>query len=882
MPGRHFSISMLATVIQQAIILLAMGWALSLNVRKGWHNPRLMILTSGFWFGLATTVCMLQPLTVAPGVLLDARNGVMFVAGLFAGPLSGALAALMAGGFRLWIGGDGAITGLINLWLALLLGLGFRHCVTQGWLQIRIRHLLPVVLLLHAGTLAVVTLLMGPESRLLLPVHLWPFLAVMVPLTLMLTHILRDAEQRQWEQAALKESESRLRAITGALPDLMFVMDEDGRYLEVMASQPSLLYPVDDSVIGKRVDELFKAEQAEMFVSFIRETLTRTHPHRLVYELETFEGRRIFESQAQAMDAPLDHRRAVVVLTRDITQRVRNETELRIAAVAFESFEGMLVTDAQNRILRVNRAFTDITGYTADEVMGYTPALFSSGQHGPEFYRQMWQCINEQGHWQGEICNKRKSGQVYPQWLSISAVRDEQGTVSHYVASITDITQRKKDAERINHLAFYDGVTGLPNRRSLNERIRQHQDDRHGAGLVFIDLDNFKDINDLWGLAVGDQLLLQAAQRLNKSLREQDMVARLGGDEFVVLLTGLPRDRNRAAALLEQTGHRLLALLEQPYVHENHMLRCSASMGVVLLENSELAPDELVQQAELAMYDAKRGGKGKLRFFDPRMQEVVAQRLRLEEDILRGLEAEEFRAHFQPQFDFQGHMIGAEALVRWYHPERGVLAPGAFIAVADEAGLMNRIDRMVLTQSCRQMAAWARLPAFRDFTLSVNISAARLYQAEFIEDVLAIFEQTGVSPTAIKLEITESMLLDDMPTAIARMQTLKAHGVRFAIDDFGTGYSSLLYLQQLPLDQLKIDQSFVRALPADENSLSIIQAIVAMAHSLKLEVIAEGVETEAQRQLLHQHGCHHYQGYLLSRPEPAEVVEAMLAERLCS
>ncbi|MDP5290809.1 EAL domain-containing protein [Oceanimonas sp. CHS3-5] len=873
---------MLTTVIQQAIILLAMGWVLSLNVRKGWRYPRLLVVTSGFWFGLATIVCMLLPLTVAPGVLLDARNGVMFVAGLFAGPVSGALAALLAGGFRFWLGGDGALTGTINIWLSLLLGLGFRHCVRQGWLQVRISHLLPVVLLLHVSTLGIIAFLMSPENRLLLPLHLWPFLAVMVPLTLMLALILHDAEQRQREQEALKESESRLRAITGALPDLMFVMDEDGRYLEVMASHPSLLYPVNDTVIGKRVDELFEPEQAGIFLNFIHETLERTDTHRLVYELNTFEGQRIFESQAQAMDAPLGQKRAVVILTRDITRRVRNETELRIAAVAFESFEGMLVTDAHNRILRVNRAFTEITGYTAEEVIGYTPALFSSGQHGPEFYREMWLCINAQGHWQGEICNKRKSGQVYPQWLSISAVRDEQGQVSHYVASITDITQRKKDAERINHLAFYDAVTGLPNRRLLNERIQQHQLDRLGTGLIFIDLDNFKDINDLWGLGVGDQLLQQAAQRLNKSLREQDIVARLGGDEFVVLLTGLPRDRNRAAALLEQTGHRLLSLLEQPYVHENHILRCSASMGVVLLENNELSPDELVQQAELAMYDAKNGGKGKLRFFDPRMQEVVAQRLRLEEDILRGLEAEEFKAHFQPQFDYQGNMVGAEALVRWYHPERGVLAPGAFIGVADEAGLMNRIDRMVLAQSCRQMAAWSRLPAFSDFSLSVNISAARLYQPEFIEDVLVIFEQTGVDPAAIKLEITESMLLDDMPTAIARMQTLKAHGVRFAIDDFGTGYSSLLYLQQLPLDQLKIDQSFVRALPGDENSLSIIQAIVAMAQSLKLEVIAEGVETEAQRQLLHQHGCQHYQGYLLSRPEPADVVQAMLDQRRCS
>ncbi|WP_107851323.1 putative bifunctional diguanylate cyclase/phosphodiesterase [Oceanimonas marisflavi] len=743
---------MLISVIQQAIILLAMSWVLTLNVRKGWYHPRLLVVASGFWFGLAAIVCMLFPFTVAPGVLLDMRDGVLFVAGLFGGPVAGALATLLAGAFRFWVGGDGAPSGVFNMILALTLGLGFRHGISRGWWQLRPLHLLPVVVLIYATGLIWLAMLITPAERVMMPDFSWPYLLVGVPLTLGLAQILKDAEQRQY-----------------------------------------------------------------------------------------------------------------------------NETDLRIAAVAFEGFDGILVTDAQNRILRVNRAFTDITGYSAEEVIGKTPALFSSGQHDAAFYRQMWHSIREQDHWQGEICNRRKSGQLYHQWMSISAVRNEQGKISHYVASMSDITQRKEDAERINHLAFYDGVTGLPNRRQLNECIRQYQisESNAGAGLVFIDLDNFKHINDLWGLQTGDELLTQVAQRLQQSLREQDMVARLGGDEFVVLLTGLPADRTRAAARLEHTSQRLLALLEKPYTHEGRVLRCGASMGLVLLENRELSPAELVQQAELAMYEAKKSGKGKLRFFDPHMQEAVAQRLRLEEDIVRGLEAEEFQPYFQPQFDYRGNMIGAEALARWHHPERGILAPGAFIEVASAAGLMNRIDRMILACACRQMAAWARLSVFRDFSLSVNIGATRLYQPGFIEDVLGIFEQTGVDPACIKLEITESMLLNDISTAIERMHILKQHGVRFAIDDFGTGYSSLLYLQKLPLDQLKIDQSFVSVLPDDGNSLNIIKAIVAMARSLKLEVIAEGVETDAQRQLLHQHGCQLYQGYLLARPEPASSVEAM-------
>ncbi|WP_445397319.1 EAL domain-containing protein [Zobellella sp. An-6] len=870
---------MLTAIIEQAILLLALGWLLTLNIRRGRHHPRLVILTSGLWFGLIAIVCMLLPFTVAPGVLLDARNAVLFVAGLFGGPLSGGMALAMAGGFRLWLGGEGTIPGLFSLMLALGLGLGMRHALRRGWARLDLWHLLPVVVVLHLTTVALISWLLSSAEPVLLQPLVGPFLLVMVPLTLMLVFILRDAEQRRREQLALRANESRLRAITGALPDLLFVMDEEGRYLEVVSSDPGLLFATDEPLIGKRVAELFAPELAGRFLDFIRQSLHQKAENTLVYALETRSGPRTFESRAQALDG----KPAVVVLTRDISARVRHETELRIAAVAFESFQGMLVTDARNRILRVNRAFTEITGYRPDEVIGRTPSLFSSGKHGPEFYRQMWQSIEQLGHWQGEIHNKRKSGHLYPQWLSISAVRDAEGRVSHYVAALSDITERKRDAERINHLAFYDALTGLPNRRLLAERIKQAQavSSRGGklGALIFIDLDNFKDINDLWGHQVGDQLLQQAAQRLNKVVRETDTVARIGGDEFVVLLGDLSEESAQAAARLEQIGHKLLEVLEQPYVHEVHILRGSACLGLVTLDDHRQSADELLQQAELAMYEAKADGKGRLRFFDPVMQEAITRRLRLEEEILQGLEAHQFCVYFQPQFNDRQEMVGAEALVRWCHPERGVLAPGAFIEVADAAGLMDRIDRIVLLRACEQMALWARLPALSEITVSVNISAAQLYQDSFIDDVLQVLAQTGAEPARLKLELTESMLITDMPRATARMRTLKQHGIRFAIDDFGTGYSSLHYLQQLPLDQLKIDQSFVRALPGDANSLGIIRAITAMAGSLGLEVIAEGVENEAQRELLQQNGCHLYQGYLFARPTPAGEIEARIVER---
>ncbi|WP_245748908.1 putative bifunctional diguanylate cyclase/phosphodiesterase [Oceanisphaera psychrotolerans] len=491
----------------------------------------------------------------------------------------------------------------------------------------------------------------------------------------------------------------------------------------------------------------------------------------------------------------------------------------------------------------------------------------------------MWHCIASAGRWQGEIINKRKSGDCYPQWLSISAVKDGHGRISHYVAAITDMTERKKAAEKINHLAFYDVLTGLPNRRLLLERIRQTQSESAENGklgaLIFLDLDNFRNINDLWGNFVGDKLLLQVAKRLRKIAGGKSTVARLGSDKFAFLLGASSEQQAQLMTRLERLCHTLQNQLDKPYQYEEHSLRSSASMGLVLLDAHSQPAEELLRQAELAMYEAKAAGKGQLRFFDPEMQQAISQRLLLEEDIIRGVEAGEFCVYFQPQFNDGNQMMGLEALVRWHHPHRGILAPADFIAVAEAAGLMSRIDRVVLLRACEQMALWSGRPELQDVNVSVNISPTQLYEPGFVDEVLKVLQLTGANPRRLKLELTESMLITDMPQAIARMRLLKESGIRFSIDDFGTGYSSLHYLQQLPLDQLKIDQSFVRRLPDDTNSLAIIRAITAMAVSLDLEVIAEGVETEAQRKLLQTNGCRLYQGYLFARPVPAEQVEAM-------
>lgn len=870
---------MLISIIEQAMLILASGWLLTINMRNMQAYPRLLPVTVGAWFGILTIACMSMPFSIGPGVLLDVGDAIIFVAGLFGGLLSGGLALVLAGAFKLWFNDSDSLVSVLSMLAALVLGLIGKSALVKTRFSLTLSYLLPVSLFLNGMSIAFIYLNVEPQLQAHVLSMSLPFLVVAVPLTLMLIFILKDTLHRQQEQQALRDSQARLLAIARALPDMMSVIDENGFYLDIMADNIIFSGNKELRAVGKNIREVYPEQYALRLQDFINQTLSQQKVAHLLFEVKINDHSRTFESVAQALDTELGEAKAVVVLTRDISERLKGETDLRIAAVAFDSFQGMLVTDKHNRILRVNRAFTDVTGYSQSELLGKTPRVFSSGQHDCAFYQDMWHEINSRGHWQGEIYDKRKSGQVYPQFLSISAVKDEQDQVSHYVASITDISAEKENAKKIHDLAYYDSLTGLPNRRLLLTSIRQIQrqsasENKLGA-VIFIDLDQFKNINDLWGHAAGDKLLLHVANQLRKVLSKQDSLARLGSDQFVLVLSAHADNYRQLTNRLEQYTQMLLSMLDQPYIYGEQKLRSSACIGVVALDGFNEAPEELVRKAELAMYAAKDTGKGEHRFFDPHMQETISQRLLLEEDIIRGLEAREFCVYFQAQFNSDDQLIGVESLVRWRHPERGLLSPIAFLEVAEGAGIMSQIDKVVLLRACEQMAYWQRLPAFRDVTVSVNISATQLYQHDFVAEVLRVVKETGADPQRLKLELTESMLVTDMKLAIARMRQLKQAGIRFSIDDFGTGYSSLQYLQQLPLDQLKIDQSFVRGLPEDTSSLAIIRAVIAMATSLGLEVIAEGVETEVQRDILLANGCHLYQGYLYAKPLPAEQVERL-------
>jgi len=557
-----------------------------------------------------------------------------------------------------------------------------------------------------------------------------------------------------------------------------------------------------------------------------------------------------------------------------VDKRREADVRQRIAATAFESQEGMFVTDANHRILQVNSAFTHMTGYSADEVVGQTPRVLASGRHGSDFYAAMHSSLVGSGGWQGEIWNRRKDGAVFPEWLTITGVKDEAGVITHFVATLTDITQRKASEEEIKRLAFFDPLTRLPNRRLMMNRLEQAlatsaRSKEHGA-LMFLDLDKFKTLNDTLGHAMGDKLLTEVSVRLTQAVRECDTVARLGGDEFVVLLENLNPDPVAAATEVEAIGNKILRLLHEPHDLVGNIYRSSSSMGITLFKDQSQPVDDLLKQADMAMYQAKEAGRNTLRFYDPAMQTSLLARAQAEVELRVAIAEQQFVLYFQPQVGPKGGITGAEVLLRWLHPIRGLLTPAEFIGLAEETGLILPLGAWVMEATCKQLAQWKSDPAYSSHVLSVNVSARQFNQPEFAQTVIEAVHRTRAPASRIKLELTESLLVSDLADVVAKMRELKSFGISFSLDDFGTGYSSLSYLKQLPLDQLKIDQSFVRDVLSDPDDASITRTVIALGRSMGLEVIAEGVETVAHHSFLQAEGCHAFQGYLFGRPMPLD------------
>jgi diguanylate cyclase (GGDEF)-like protein/PAS domain S-box-containing protein len=686
--------------------------------------------------------------------------------------------------------------------------------------------------------------------------------------------------------AARTEDEQRLRAIVGSALDAVIQMDAAGKISGWSRRAEECFGWSREEAIGRQLHEtIIPPRYREAHVRGFNRFLTSGEGPVLNTRVE-IEGlhRAGHELPIELSISAITTGRGIEfsAFVRDISARRKAEAELRIAAIAFESEEGIAITDAKGATLNVNQSFTKITGYSLEEMVGRSPDVMKSDRQAPGQIHAMRRALSKNGAWQGELWGRRKSGEDFPEWIRITAVSNEAGRITNYVVSFSDITQRKHYEETIHKLAFYDALTGQPNRTLLMDRLKQamnasHRNRSFGA-VLFIDLDNFKTLNDTLGHDKGDLLLQQAAQRLVACVREGDTVARLGGDEFVVVLGGLDASAVEAANQTETVGEKVLAALHEPYQLGHVTHRSSASIGATLYRGHETSIDDLLKQADLAMYKSKETGRNSLHFFDPAMQTAVLERAALEEGLRKAIVENQFVVHYQPQVDSTGRVVGAEALVRWSHPSRGMVSPAEFIPLAEETGLILPLGHWVMETVCSQLAAWATRLELVGLSIAVNVSARQFSLPNFVEQVTALVDHHGIPAGRLKLELTESLLLENAEAIIAKMVALKARGVGFSLDDFGTGYSSLSYLKRLPLDQLKIDQSFVRDVLVDPNDAAIARTIVALGQSLGLAVIAEGVETSGQRDFLASQGCLTYQGYLFSRPVPVDPFERYVQE----
>ncbi len=570
----------------------------------------------------------------------------------------------------------------------------------------------------------------------------------------------------------------------------------------------------------------------------------------------------------------------------DITEAKRTELRLQQLAMAVEqSPSPIIITDIDGTIDYVNDAFTRVTGYPREEAIGQNPRMLNGGDTPRETYRSLWSTLTQGKVWTGEFRNMRKDGTRYIELATISPIKRGDGRTTHYVAVKEDITARRQSEDLINRLAYFDSLTGLPNRALLLDRLEQarlasHRSKQY-AMLLLLDIDNFKLLNETQGHDAGDRLLMAVAQRLRDSVREQDTVARLGGDDFAVIIGDLGPEEESAIGSAELIAEKIHTSLGQAYDLDipGGRYHGTPSIGITLFRSRRLSGEDLLKQAEVALYKAKDDGRNAVRFFSPAMQAVVHARAEMERGLRETLAGQGFQLHYQPQVDSDGRIVGAEALVRWIRPDGKRVSPADFIPLAEETGLIVPIGSWVLETACAQLCAWAANPDTRHLSLAVNVSGRQFYQPDFVDEVRDCIDRFGINSGNLKLELTESIVLSDVEDTIARMEQIRALGVRFALDDFGTGYSSLSYLKRLRFDQLKIDQSFVRDMIVDKSSAAIVRAILAMSESLGLEAVAEGVETEPQSQILHQQGCRTYQGYLFGRPMPIEDWNVFWAER---
>ncbi|WP_272891810.1 bifunctional diguanylate cyclase/phosphodiesterase [Stutzerimonas stutzeri] len=708
---------------------------------------------------------------------------------------------------------------------------------------------------------------------------------------LRLIGVARDVTANIEYSHSLRDSERRYRMLAGSLQDVIFTTDSAVQIDYVSPSVQAVLGYSPEWTIEHGLDRVVtKPRQAARFYDLMRKVRKASFNPSALAELgQSLQGQTLYFDCITADGRPVAIELRITLIWnennrfdgalcvgRDISKHRQAEKELRRAATVFEhSSAAIVVTDPAGRIVQVNDAFERITGYSGDEVMGLWPTALSADRQQANQMTFVRDQIFRVGKWEGELWLKRKDGDTYPCWIGITAVRDAEDDLVSYVCFFSDMSERKASEKRIHRLAYYDSLTQLPNRTLFQDRLHSslQLSFRRGAwvALMFLDLDRFKPINDSLGHAAGDRMLKEVAMRLASCVEEDDTVARMGGDEFTFLLRAAP-DRDEALTRAIHVGERILASLTEPFVLSGREFFVTASIGIALSPQDGDDISQLMKNADTAMYHAKERGKNNFQFYQAEMNARALERLELESDLRHALEQQQFVLHYQPQFLADGQTLtGVEALLRWQHPARGLVPPCDFIPALEELGLVVEVGDWVIGEACRQIAQWQEqgraVPK-----VSVNLSARQFADGTLAQRIAALLEASGIAPRCLELELTESILMQDVGEAMRMLGSLKQLGPSIAIDDFGTGYSSLNYLKQFPIDVLKIDRSFVDGLPEGEQDGQIARAIIAMAHSLGMSVIAEGVENQAQLDFLREHGCDEVQGFYLGRPIPASAL----------
>ena len=678
----------------------------------------------------------------------------------------------------------------------------------------------------------------------------------------------------------LVRAEARIRAVVENVLDGLITIDEQGVIESANPASEKIFGYSAKEMVGKNITMLMPSTMHEQHSQGMKNYLTSGKSVLIGKGNVEVMGQRkngaLFPLELSISEMQVDGKRLFIGILRDVTHTKQLSKESLLAAkVIGTTQEGVVIMDADRTVESINSAFTRITGYDLEDVRGKKLEALHIALRNPEIFEQILRDIRQDGQWQGSVSGINKSGNFYHIWASIDAIEDETGTVSHVVAMFSDITEKKLSEERIYHLAHYDALTDLPNRLSLNDRL-QHamayaQRHERLVAVMFLDLDHFKNINDTLGHAVGDSLLQAVAKRLLGCVRECDTVGRLGGDEFTIILTDIKHVND--AMIVAQ---KILEHLSKPFVLQDRELFITASIGVTLYPLDNDSPHELIKNADTAMYRAKDQGRNNYQFYTSDMNLLALANLELQSGLHKALQRAEFELHYQPQVNMKtGEIVGVEALARWRHPEKGLISPALFIPVAEESGLIVPIGEWVLRTACEQNMVWQRA-GIKPIRMAVNLSARQFQQKNLLQMITQVLNDAGMQPEYLELELTEGLVMQNAQATIRILHQLKEMGIRVSIDDFGTGYSSLSYLKRFPIDTLKIDQAFVRDITTDPDDAAIATAIIAMAHSLKFKVVAEGVETQDQLTFLCNKACDEMQGYFFSRPLPAEEIGLLL------